>query len=322
MRAAWRTHASRIGIVVAALLLIIAAVFAVLGRNVFRAAQFAERTAECLGDPGVVDYVADKITDAIVAQKPDLVGARPMILLSVSGLVRTHPFRAMARTAAWKAHQALFSESGRGVVLSLPDLDVILRSALAQGSPDLAAKLPPKLSARLAELGSSGAGEFVVRMWRLGWRLRWLALAALILAPALLVASIWLAPVRQRALFHAGIAVGVAGFLVLTILPASRLFAASLVHQEMAQRAVDGALRTYLGPLRLWGVFFLGLGVLLAAAASAVLETVDAATLVVGQRDSWGTRPPRVPPPRRAARPCSCPACCWWRSRSRCCAVR
>ena len=93
MRTTWRSLASRIGLIVAALLLIIAAVFAVVGRNLFHAAAFASLTAESLDDPAVAEYVADKITNAIIAQKPNLVGARPMILMSVTGIVRTRPFR-------------------------------------------------------------------------------------------------------------------------------------------------------------------------------------------------------------------------------------
>jgi hypothetical protein len=267
---------SRIALYGAAISLFLMALFAVLGRNLFLPGPFADRTAESLRDPGVAAYVADQITNQVVAQKPDLVGARPLILLSVNGIVQSRPFRAVARRAALRAHQAVFSESSREIVLSIPDLDILVRSALSQAAPEVAQKIPTRLTTKLAEFGADRRLEFVVDLWRLGRKLRWLALFSLIAAPVLLALAMWLAPHRQRMLVHAGFLIGLAGFAVLALLPLGRLMAATQIHDPLVKSAVDGALRTYFGPLRLWAVFLIGLGMLFASAGSALLQRLSA----------------------------------------------
>ncbi len=279
MSAAARTLASRILIIAAALCLFFAALFAAFGRSFFLPGPFADRTANCLGDPGVATFVADRITSEIVAQRPDVIGARPLILGTVSGIIGSRPFRAVARRAALRAHQAVFSESSRDVVLSIPDLDVLVRGALQHAAPDLAAKVPSGLTAKLADLGANRKLEMVIDLWHLGKKLRWTALASLIAGPLLLALALWIAPQRRRALVHCSVGVGIAGFLLLMVLPSSRIVAAVWIDDALVQNAVDGALRGYMAGLRIWGSFFVGLGVVFAAAGSALVQGLDVATV-------------------------------------------
>jgi hypothetical protein len=97
---------------------------------------------------------ADRLTNQIIKQAPQLIGARPFVVGIVQGLLNTAPFRALVRRAALYAHAAAFSENGRNVVLSIPDIDIVLRGALSQASPELAAQIPPRLGTTLANLGS------------------------------------------------------------------------------------------------------------------------------------------------------------------------
>jgi len=277
-----RVLAFRVLLVTALLCLFLTALFGVLGRNFFRAGPFADRTADSLGDPGVATFVADRITSTIVAQRPELLGTRPLILGTVSTILESRPFRAVARTAAYRAHQAIFSQSSRDIVVSIPDFDVLVRGALSQAAPELAAKVPTGLTAKLADLGANRQLEFLVDLWRLGQKIRGLALGAVIAAPVLLVFALWAAPYRQQALLHCSIGVGIAGFVVLLVLPASRLVAAGLIHDPLVKDAADGALRSYLAGLRIWGSFFVGLGVVFAAASSALIQSMDA--VAVGRR--------------------------------------
>ena len=270
-----RTLVSRILIVAAGACLFFAALSAVFGRSFFLPGPFAARTADSLGDPGVATFVADRITSEIVAQRPDVIGARPLILGTVTGIIGSRPFRAVARTAAWRVHQALFSESSRDVVLSIPDLDVLIRGALTHAAPDLAAKVPSGLTAKLADLGSNRKLEMVVDLWHFGRELRWAALTCIIAGPLLLALALWIAPHRRRALVLCSVGVGIAGFALLLVLPSSRIAAAISIDDELVQNAVDGVLRGYLAGLRVWGSFFVGLGVVFAAAGSALVQGLD-----------------------------------------------
>jgi len=279
MGAAARSLASRILIIAAALCLFFAAVFAAFGRSFFLPGPFADRTANCLGDPGVATFVADRITSEIVAQRPDVIGARPLILGTVTGIIGSRPFRAVARRAAWRAHQAVFSESSRGVVLSIPDLDVLIRGALGHAAPDLAAKVPSGLTAKLADFGANRKLEMLIDLWLFGKKLRWAALASIIAGPLLLALALWIAPHRRRALVHCSVGVGIAGFALLMVLPASRIAAAGWIDDSLVQNAVDGVLRGYLAGLRIWGTFFVGLGVVFAAAGSALVQGLDVASV-------------------------------------------
>lgn len=276
MRVRVRSVAFRVLLAIAVLCLFSTALFTVLGRSFFLPGPFADRTADSLDDEGVATFVADRITSEVVSQKPELLGARPLILETITGIIGSRPFRAVVRTAAYRAHQAVFSRSGRDIVLSLPDFDVLVRGAMAQAAPELAQKVPAGLTAKLADFSANRQLEFLVDMWRLGRKLRWLALAAVIAAPLLLALALWVAPHRQQALLHGSIGIGIAGFAVLLVLPACRLVAASLIDAPLVQDAADGALRSYLQGLRIWGSFFVGLGVVFAAASSALLQTLDA----------------------------------------------
>jgi hypothetical protein len=95
---------------------------------------FADRVAASLADERVAAFAAEHVTDAVLAQQRDLTAVRPLILAVAQDVVRSSAFRGIARTAARRAHDALFSQMGRSVVLSIPDLEVVVRSALA-GSP-------------------------------------------------------------------------------------------------------------------------------------------------------------------------------------------
>ena len=46
--------------------------------GIFKAEAFAERAASSLGDPRVSGYVAEKLTDAIIEQRPNLIALRPL----------------------------------------------------------------------------------------------------------------------------------------------------------------------------------------------------------------------------------------------------
>ncbi|HWN83403.1 MAG TPA: hypothetical protein VNM87_15000 [Candidatus Udaeobacter sp.] len=226
-----------------------------------------------MDDARVAAFVADRITTAVVHQSPDLIAARPLILGTAQGLVASVPFKAIIRRAARRAHEAVFSNRSRQIVLSVPDFAVLLRGALAQASPQLAEKIPARLQAVIGSMNAGSRVQVVVDLWRLGLRLRWSALISLVfLAPLLMALSLWLAPDRQRAVVRSGIGLLIAGLLTVLALPVGRIWLSMAIADPLTRGAAQGLWRTYLGGLLNWGLLFSGLGILFAAGASSLLD--------------------------------------------------
>ena len=59
--------------------------------------------AASLSDPRVAAYAADRITDAVLQESPDLTAVRPLILGAAEGLAGSDPMRGLVRAAARSA---------------------------------------------------------------------------------------------------------------------------------------------------------------------------------------------------------------------------
>ena len=116
---------------------------------IFDARTFGRRAALSLGDPRVAGYTAERIADEAIAQKRDLMAYRPLLVGTARTIVGSEAFRAGFGRAVQGAHAALFSEGAERVALSLPDLGVLVRGALAH-NPELANRIPPNVSADIA----------------------------------------------------------------------------------------------------------------------------------------------------------------------------
>jgi hypothetical protein len=270
-----RAFASNIAILLGVLLLALGALSSVVQRSFFDARGFAARTAASLSDPGVAAFAADRVTKAILETDPDLVAIRPLLVVTVSGVVSSGPFRALVATGAREAHRAVFSEGTQRVVLSLPDVEVLVRGALERASPELAEKIPEKLNTVLASLGDGWQAEFIVDLWRLGQRVRWQTELFLIAGPVLLLFGLWGATDRRRGLVRVGVALMVGGLAVGALSPAGRLAIGALLADPLERGAAQGLWKAYVGDLATWGLFFGGLGLLFAAATTSLLEAAD-----------------------------------------------
>jgi hypothetical protein len=267
---------SRFVLVLGTACLVLGGSFGVARRNLFRAESFAARAAQSLDDPRVAAFVADRITNVVIKESPDLIAARPIIAATAQGIVSSAPFRALVRLAAQRAHQAVFSEQGRNIVLSIPDVEVLVRGALSQASPEMAKKLPTQLQTVVGSLERSQKLEIIVDAWRLAQRVRRWALGLFfVLGPGLIGLSMWLARDRQRALARTGIALLIAGFALAAQLPLGRLFVGMSVHDPLVRGALQGLWRTYMASLFSWGLLFGGLGILFAGAGTSLMGTLD-----------------------------------------------
>lgn len=257
------------------LLLMAAALLVDVSRGLFVADEFASRAAESLGDERVSSYVAGRITDAIVSQRPDLTAVRPLLVGATDGLVGSAPFRAVARTALRTAHSAFFSEGGEELLLSVPDVGILLQSALAGTNPELAGKIPNKLQAVIAGLPKSRAGEALVLARKIWSRVAWLQRGIFLLGLVLLTAGVLLYPDRRWALMRVGVRLVAAALVLALTVPAGRLVALALSHDAATRGAIFGVWRAFLLPIMGFAVTFGGTGLILAAAANSLYEKAD-----------------------------------------------
>jgi len=277
--------------VIGVVLIAASAALLLVRRGLFDSDAFARRLAGSLDDRRVSAYVADELTRAVLREKPDLVAVRPILLATAQGVVASDPFQSVVRTTARQAHAAALSTGGQNVLLSIPDVGVVLRGALANANPALAARIPPRISAALASLGSGEASRFVVDMWRLGRTLAWAAWLGMGSGLVLLVAGIAFAPRRARALRGASLDLALTGLILFLLIPAARLVVSALPASPLAQQAVAGMFDVFTLGLRRLALGLGGVGLVFAAAAHSLLER---SWLPDKARAAWTwlTRPP------------------------------
>jgi hypothetical protein len=267
-------HAARLCVVIGAVCLFLGAVSFVLSRNLFDPVRFGRRAAASLSDPGVSAYAANLITTGVIRSRPDLIAFRPMLVSAAETVVGTKAFGAVVERAAMHVHAGVFSESSRDVLLSLPDLNILVHEALANASPAVAAKIPKSLDSTVARLANGKGAYVLLRLARAARRLRWAWPLFLAVGVGLYVLALCVAPDRQRAMARAGFALIVAGLLLAAIVAANPV-AGVWFHDPKNLALVRGLWRTYLGDLNRWALLFGGLGILVASGASSLLERVD-----------------------------------------------
>ena len=244
-------------------------------RGILNGEAMADRTAAALDDPRVSAFVADRLTNAVLAEKPDLVAFRPIIAATAGGLVETAPFRAIVRSAVRTAHRSAVSTTGQRVLLSLPDVGVLIQSAVQSMSPEMADKIPPRLESFASDLNQRPEMDKIRKGLRLLDFLSRLGTVFLLSGPVLIILGIWLAPERRRALLRAGIGLLVTAVLLAAVLPAGRAVAAIISQEALERGAIAGLWRAYFTGLVAWGITLGGIGLLITAAATSLLETVD-----------------------------------------------
>jgi hypothetical protein len=283
--------AAELLISVGILALCLAAILSVARRALLYPDAFAERLASSLADPRVASFVADRLTDAVIREDPDLTAFRPFILATARGAVSSTSFQALVRTTARAAHASLFSEGGRSVIVSVPDVGVLLKSALAKSNPAIAERVPAKVQGILASVGDSRVDHIVLRLWQIARRSFWLAAVLFVGGPLLAVIGVWTASSRRRGLVRLGLDLVVAGLVLLLLVPAGRAIVSLLPHDGLAKQAAAGLWDAFTGNLRTWGYVFLGMGLVIQAAGRSLMERLHLRTSI--QRLSgWLENPP------------------------------
>lgn len=250
-------------------------------QKVLNSRSFADRTVAALAKAPVRRVVAREIVVQVIDQSsPDLLAARPLITAVVDTVVSTQQFRELIHLVAEQAHRLLFDRGGN-VVFSIADASTVVVSALRTLAPNLAAKIPEHIDAKLLDLRR---GSFAVRTLRIADKVRLLGILLPLLALALLAGAVAIAPRKRQAVTRCAVALAVAGLAVFVDLILvrhsllSNLFGAEeLSNHEV--RAAGGALwDSYLGTLSDWALGLAVLAAIAAAAAANVLKpyTADA----------------------------------------------
>src|SRR5215213_8415105 len=87
-------------------------------RSVFDADGFAARTDAALRTDAVSAEVAQRLTDAAIGARPDLVAVRPLVASAADGVVRSAAFRSVVRGAARDVHRSVFDRGAGTVTLT------------------------------------------------------------------------------------------------------------------------------------------------------------------------------------------------------------
>ena len=188
-------------------------------------------------------------------------------------MVSNTAFRSVVERAAARAHQAAFSEGSQRVLLSLPDLNILVQDALRNASPALAAKIPKSLDSTVAKLANGKTASIILNLARTAKRLRRIWPLFFGVALGLYILALWIAADRQRMLARAGFGLIVVGLVLRR--RRTQPLAGLWVHNAKELGLVRGLWRTYLGDLTRWGVLLAGLGVLVASGAASLLERID-----------------------------------------------
>lgn len=260
--------------------------------RLLRPDAFADRVAASLADERVARVAADQLTEAVLAQNRDLTALRPLVLAASADVVRSGAFRGIVRGAARRAHAAVFSSMGRSVVLSLPDLQVVLRGVVS-GAPALAARVPDVVQVGVSRAGEHPAARALREVARSGVGLGRYAPAALVLGAVLLIVGVLQMPDRRDALVAAGAALIAVGAALWALVRVGEAVVARLPADPRLGDAAAGLWTVALAGVPAWGLAYGGIGVVLAAAGSSLLERLDVPELARRLHDVV------VTPPRR-----------------------
>jgi hypothetical protein len=267
--------------VVGALLLAAGMIHLYADEVIFDARAFSARVAASLGDPRVSRFAAERIADQAIARQRDLTAYRPVLVSTADTIVGSEPFRAALRRAVQGAHAAAFSESVERVALSVPDLGVLVRSALAH-NPALARHISRDLTGGMAFQPAGKVAQALVGLARLGHRFRRKAVLAIGFGLLLLFLGIALPRDRRQALLAGGATLATVALVLFFLPPLARSALTASIPDPDLRPVVAGVWDAFSGGLRLWALVLASTGLVLAAAASSFAGHVEISA--VGRR--------------------------------------
>ncbi len=240
----------------------------------------SRRAGVALADPRVSAFLADRATNLVLAAQPDLTAFRPVIAAVASATVSSHAFQKAMQVSVRSAAAALTKEGTSNVALSVPDLGILLRSAVAQGNPSLAERIPPRVRGVVADLGQGKTSRMIVNALRVS---RWLAgfVALLLSLGALALAGgVTLARDRRRALLEAAVNLVAAGVVLLILRSAGGWAVQAAAAEPLAREALAGVWAAFTAGLRGWALTLSLVGIVTAASAHSLLGRIPVSDML------------------------------------------
>jgi hypothetical protein len=264
--------------VVAALFLLVGGLTLYLRQEVSDEGAFAHRAQSALQKADIRQTISDQIVNtAIERGSTELLQAKPLLQAITDAALRTPAFRTVFRTAALHLHRLAFSRNETSVALSLADVGQVVAGAAKAIAPKLAARIPPDLDARLLDFRKR---QWATKTLEVADKVRLLGILLPIAAVLLFAAAIAVAPDRRSAVARSGVGIAVVaaiGFGALLYLRDSIHLMGIGGDGETFTRAGRELFDVYFADLRTWCLWVGAAGLILAAAATSVLQPVEVA---------------------------------------------
>jgi len=263
--------------------LVLGTIYTYTARTLFNADVFASRVADGLADPAMANLVAEKLSDEIISVRQDLIAYRPIMVGALERVVSSTAFRAVIRRAVKQAHTTILSKKGENIALSVGDLTVVARDALAM-YPQIADKIPPGALEALGATRHWKPGKTLMRALDIASRMRTRAL--MFLGIGLGAGALGFALARRKDRFLMRVGIGMAG--VALVLGLGAQFGAPgvarIVKPRFVSELVRGLWPAIVIPLALRMWILGGIGLTLVAGVTSTFQRVD---FVAGAQAVW-----------------------------------
>jgi len=237
----------------------------------------SHRTGAALADARVSAYVAERATDAVLAAQPDLTAFRPVVAAVASATMSSQPFQRAIQVSIRSTMATVLTEGSSKIALSLPDLGILLRSALAQANPALAEKIPSRVRGAISILEEGSVARAVVDLIRLSRRIVGFVAVLFGLGAVCLACGFLLAQDRRRALLDASVHLMVSGVILLVLRAAAGWFLQSGGGDALGRDALAGVWAAFTAGIRGWALTLSFVGLVMAASAQSVLDRISIA---------------------------------------------
>ena len=277
------TSRSRSRRIAATALVILGTFFLLLGGALLYARQevvnphgFAAHASHALRDANVRAAIGDAVLNQVTTGGgAQLLSFRPALESVIDGVIASPQFRAVFRKAAVHAHDLLFKRDRESVVLDLADAGLAVSGAAKAVSPDLAKHIPKDIKPGLLSLTNR---DWATDLLDAADSIRFFGILGPILGLLCLGGAIAAAPDRRLIIIRIGGAIAAAAVLLLLALFIGRelLLANFSDDSNTLQSAVGAVWDSFLDGLHTWALLVGAFGLVVAAAASSVLGTLDA----------------------------------------------
>lgn len=245
--------------------------------TVFDSARFAERADRILDSDAVRAELANEFTNAIINAGPsNLASFRTVIRTALDPIMQTPTFRAIFRRSLDSAHDYLFTRSGNAAVVNLSEGLNVLTGSLQATNPDLASSIPSGTNQLLVKIGDRAQG---LHLWKIAERLTLAGIGLLIAAGLFAIGAIGLDTNRRRGTFALGLAAAFSGIVMFLLATVAPILAGSYANDPDTEKAYSAATRMFLSDYRTFSIWFVGIGIILCAFATATTPNGEPPTV-------------------------------------------